>query len=100
MRRRQGATATEYMLVLSVIVVAIVLAAFFFVGPFRMGVLKLAQDVRGILAGENPNIGSREEVVSSTSCPYVFDSRPGRWHDPEAGYTMVPFRDAGDAGCK
>lgn len=97
MRRRQGATATEYMLVLSVIVIAVIAGAFIFIGPFREGVLRLGKDVKALLSGEPQN---QLPTDVAGSCPYTFDPRTGRWHDPNAGYAMVGFSDAKDAGCK
>ena len=44
-----GQTATEYMLIVSVIVVAVVAAAYLFVAPFRAGVEQLAKDVSTML---------------------------------------------------
>lgn len=44
-----GQTATEYMLIISVIVIALVSAAFLFYSPFKQGVSKLAADVQVIL---------------------------------------------------
>ncbi len=48
-RDEEGQTATEYMLIISVIVVAVVAAAYVFIDPFQKGVNKLANDVRTIL---------------------------------------------------
>lgn len=45
----EGQTATEYMLIISVIVVAVVAAAYLFLDPFREGVQSVANDVRTIL---------------------------------------------------
>ena len=45
----EGQTATEYMLIISVIVVAVVAAAYLFLDPFRKGVSQLADDVKTIL---------------------------------------------------
>ncbi len=50
-RDEEGQTATEYMLIISVIVVAVVAAAYIFIQPFQTGVNNLANDVRSILAG-------------------------------------------------
>jgi len=47
----EGQTATEYMLIISVIVVAVVAAAYVFIQPFQKGVNNLANDVRSILSG-------------------------------------------------
>ena len=46
---RRGQTATEYMLLISVIVIAIVAAAYVFIEPFQEGVNALALDVSQIL---------------------------------------------------
>lgn len=45
----EGQTATEYMLIISVIVVAVVAAAYLFLDPFKQGVNQLANDVKTIL---------------------------------------------------
>jgi len=45
----EGQTATEYMLIISVIVIAIVAAAYVFVPTFKNGVSALSQDVSTIL---------------------------------------------------
>ncbi len=50
-RDEEGQTATEYMLIISVIVVAVVAAAYVFIEPFQKGVSNLANDVRTILSG-------------------------------------------------
>jgi Flp pilus assembly pilin Flp len=46
-----GQTATEYMLIISVVVIAVVAAAFTFVPTFQQGVADLAADVSTILDG-------------------------------------------------
>ena len=50
MRPRRGQSATEYMLLISVIVIAIVAGAYVFVGTFRSGVDTLASDVSYFLS--------------------------------------------------
>ena len=45
-----GQSTVEYMLLISVIVIAIVAAAYVFIDPFRQGVLDLAKDVKKILS--------------------------------------------------
>ncbi len=50
MRARRGQSATEYMLLISVIVIAIVAGAYVFVGTFRSGVDTLANDVSYFLS--------------------------------------------------
>lgn len=57
-RAPSGQTATEYMLVISVIVCALVAAAYLFVPEFQGGVAQLAQDVSVALAtGQVGGIG-------------------------------------------
>src|SRR5437660_1162373 len=57
-RKNQGQTSTEYVLIISVVVVAVVAAAYSFIAPFRAGVTALATDVSTILAsGEIGGIG-------------------------------------------
>jgi Flp pilus assembly pilin Flp len=51
MHDEAGQTATEYMLIISVIVIAVVAAAYVFVPSFQTGVSKLASDVSTILDG-------------------------------------------------
>ena len=48
-KNEEGQTATEYMLIVSVIVIAVVAAAYVFVPTFKNGVDKLAKDVSTIL---------------------------------------------------
>lgn len=48
-RDERGQTATEYMLIISVIVIAVVAAAYVFVPEFQQGVRHLASDVSTIL---------------------------------------------------
>ena len=45
----EGQTATEYMLIISVVVIAVVAAAYAFVPIFQEGVKDLANDVKRIL---------------------------------------------------
>ena len=45
-----GQSTVEYMLLISVIVIAIVAAAYVFIEPFKQGVLDLANDVKKILS--------------------------------------------------
>ena len=45
----EGQTATEYMLIISVIVVAVVAAAYLFLPSFKEGVEETANDVKTIL---------------------------------------------------
>lgn len=57
----QGQTATEYMLIVSVIVIAIVAAAYSFLPSFQMGVEAMAKDIQSIL-----DTGKINELVSSS----------------------------------
>ena len=52
----EGQTATEYMLIISVVVIAVVAAAYTFVPTFKKGVAELASDVETIL--QHGQIGS------------------------------------------
>ena len=45
-----GQSTVEYMLLISVIVIAIVAAAYVFIDPFKAGVQDLANDVKKILS--------------------------------------------------
>lgn len=49
-RGEEGQTATEYMLIISVVVIAVVAAAYKFVPLFQEGVENLGQDVKKILS--------------------------------------------------
>ena len=46
----EGQSTVEYMLLISVIVIAIVAAAYVFIDPFKQGVQDLANDVKKILS--------------------------------------------------
>jgi len=48
-RDESGQTATEYMLIISVVVIAVVAAAYVFVEPFQQGVETLGTKVMTIL---------------------------------------------------
>jgi Flp pilus assembly pilin Flp len=50
LRDEEGQSTVEYMLLISVIVIAIVAAAYVFIEPFREGVLDLAKDIKKILS--------------------------------------------------
>jgi Flp pilus assembly pilin Flp len=50
LRDEEGQSTVEYMLLISVIVIAIVAAAYVFIDPFRQGVLDLAKDIKKILS--------------------------------------------------
>ena len=100
MSGRRGASTTEYVLLISVIIVAIVSAGLALQSGFHEGVSEVAQDVKVLLSGEgNEAVASRDESASA-GCPFVYDPRTGRWHDTsDGGYLMVGFSDAADAGC-
>ena len=49
-RDEEGQSTVEYMLLISVIVIAIVAAAYVFIDPFKQGVLDLAKDIKKILS--------------------------------------------------
>jgi Flp pilus assembly pilin Flp len=50
LQEEEGQSTVEYMLLISVIVIAIVAAAYVFIDPFKQGVLDLANDVKRILS--------------------------------------------------
>ena len=50
LREEEGQSTVEYMLLISVIVIAIVAAAYVFIEPFKQGVQDLANDVKRILS--------------------------------------------------
>jgi Flp pilus assembly pilin Flp len=59
LRDEEGQSTVEYMLLISVIVIAIVAAAYVFIDPFRQGVLDLAKDIKKILSdGKIGRIGT------------------------------------------
>jgi len=50
LKDEEGQSTVEYMLLISVIVIAIVAAAYVFIEPFKQGVQDLANDVKRILS--------------------------------------------------
>ena len=50
LKDEEGQSTVEYMLLISVIVIAIVAAAYVFIAPFKEGVLDLSKDVKKILS--------------------------------------------------
>ncbi len=96
--RRRAASTTEYLLLISVIAIALLAACYVFVPVFSQGVQSLASDVKALLLGEATEASAANEVPEG-DCPYVFDSRTGRWHDTQNDYLMVSFSDAEEAGC-
>ena len=50
LKDEEGQSTVEYMLLISVIVIAIVAAAYVFIEPFKQGVLDLGKDVKKILS--------------------------------------------------
>jgi len=50
LRDEEGQSTVEYMLLISVIVIAIVAAAYVFIDPFKAGVQNLAEDIKKILS--------------------------------------------------
>jgi|GEM_PF-4479736 len=98
-RRRQGKSATEYMLLLASLVVAVVAGGYSFVPVFESGVNALATDVSEVLVtGKIGGTGSARGD-SDSSCYYTYDPRTGRWHDTSHDYLMVTNATARDAGC-
>jgi len=69
LRSERGQTATEYMLIVSVVVIAVVAAAFTFVPTFRDGVSELAKDVASILStGQIGGVGQpRNDGMNATA---------------------------------
>ena len=58
-RGEEGQTATEYMLIISVVVIAVVAAAYKFVPFFEAGVNALGADVQKILTTGKTKVGKR-----------------------------------------
>jgi len=50
LKDEEGQSTVEYMLLISVIVIAIVAAAYVFIDPFKQGVQDLGNDVKKILS--------------------------------------------------
>ena len=50
LKDEEGQSTVEYMRLISVIVIAIVAAAYVFIEPFKQGVLDLAKDIKKILS--------------------------------------------------
>ena len=50
LKDEEGQSTVEYMLLISVIVIAIVAAAYVFIEQFKQGVLDLAKDIKKILS--------------------------------------------------
>jgi Flp pilus assembly pilin Flp len=50
LKDEEGQSTVEYMLLISVIVIAIVAAAYVFIDPFKQGVLDLGKDIKKILS--------------------------------------------------
>jgi len=50
LKDEEGQSTVEYMLLISVIVIAIVAAAYVFIEPFKQGVQDLGNDVKKILS--------------------------------------------------
>ncbi len=97
---RRGASTTEYVLLLSVLIIAIVAAAFVFVPVFSEGVAAVAEDVAALLKGEGNDAVAAREGAGAGECPFTYDPRTGRFHDEsDGGYLMVSFSDAEQAGC-
>jgi Flp pilus assembly pilin Flp len=97
---RRGASTTEYVLLISVIIVAIVAVGLTLQTGFHEGVAELAEDVKVLLAGEGNDAVAARDGDGVSSCPFVYDPRTGRYHDTsDGGYLMVSFRDAEEAGC-
>lgn len=58
-RDEGGQSTVEYMLLISVIVIAIVAAAYVFIEPFKQGIQDLGEDVKKILSdGKIGRIGT------------------------------------------
>lgn len=50
LKDEEGQSTVEYMLLISVIVIAIVAAGYVFIEPFKQGVLDLGKDIKKILS--------------------------------------------------
>ncbi len=107
MSKRRGVSTVEYVLLISVILVALLVAAYVFVPGFVGGVDEVADDVAELLGGDGASSTGDGPAVGppgpsdgdGSDCPFTFDSRTGRWHDQGNDYLMVSFAEAADAGC-
>lgn len=70
--RRRGQTATEYMLIISVLVISVVAAAYVFVPEFQSGVVALAGDVKQMLStGQVGGVGWQRHGGGGAAGPTV-----------------------------
>lgn len=78
-RSERGQTSTEYMMMISVVVIAVVAAAYTFVPSFQDGVSSLAQDTSSILdSGTVGSTGtSHDSGGTSGGAPSATGPRPG-----------------------
>ncbi len=97
--RRRGVAATESMLLLGVVAVAVVVAACTFVPVLGDAAGTLGAGVADRLGGWSRGVVPARTPAARDDCPYTFDPRTGRWHDPASHYRMVPFTEAADRGC-
>lgn len=65
--RKRGQTATEYMMVVSVVVIAVVGAAYAFVPTFQTGVNELGYDVSAILSNRGSARGGYGTASNTVS---------------------------------
>lgn len=96
MSSERGQTSTEYMLLVSVVVIAVVAAAYAFVPSFQAGVFDLSNDVSSILvnhgsvkggwglAANNASGGGYETSRAQTS-PMAQAPSNANTYDPNAG---------------
>ena len=98
-RNRRGAAVPEYVLLLAVLLVALVAAAWTFVPAASEGVEALGARIGDRLGTWGQRAAPARAVPSPLPCPYAFDPRTGRWHDPARGYRMVSFAEAASQGC-
>lgn len=96
-RRHRGQTATEYMMVVSVVVIAVVGAAYAFVPTFQTGVNELGFDVSHILAkggSARGGYGVASTTVSSDggvrTSGQASDTVGAGGYDPMAGMGDAP----------
>lgn len=67
LKRNRGQTATEYMMVVSVVVIAVVGAAYAFVPTFQTGVYELGYDVSAILSNSGSARGGYGTASNTVS---------------------------------
>lgn len=98
MSSERGQSSTEYMLLVSVVVIAVVAAAYAFVPSFQAGVFDLSNDVSSILdnhgsvkggwglaANDAAGNGNGQTAAQASRGPMAQMPASGNTYDPNAG---------------